>query len=223
MTIAFDVYGTLIDTRGVIESLQKVVGNKAEAFSQTWRSKQLEYSFRRALMQRYQDFTLCTRDALDYSCLYHQQALSTSQKQALIASYSELPIFADVKMGLSRLKAEGHMLFAFSNGSKKTVEALLVNAGIRAFFEDIVSTDDIKSFKPDPEVYRYFLQTTLATKSNAWLVSANPFDVIGAVSVGMKAAWLTRNERDVFDPWDYEPTISITSIVALANKNLGSD
>lgn len=216
--IAFDVYGTLIDTGGVKAALQKVIGNKAEAFSQTWRSKQLEYAFRRGLMQRYEDFAVCTRNALDYSCLYHQEDISDSQKQALLYTYSQLPAFNDVEAGLTRLKAEGHRLFAFSNGSKLAVEALLINAGIRSIFSDIVSTDGIKSFKPNPEVYRYFLQTVGASERNAWLVSSNSFDVIGAVSAGINAAWLKRNEIDIFDPWDSEPTITITSLAELVER-----
>lgn len=221
ITIAFDVYGTLIDTGGVKVALQKVVGDKAAAFSSTWRSKQLEYAFRRGLMQRYQDFAVCTREALDYSCLFYQENLSDAQKQTLLDTYSQLPAFADVEAGLTRLKAEGHQLFAFSNGSKQAVEALLSNADIRSFFAGIVSTDGIKSFKPNPEVYRYFLQKAGVTDNQAWLVSSNCFDVIGAVSAGMNAAWLQRQPTEIFDPWDIEPTISINSLVELADKCLG--
>ncbi|MHB1621242.1 MAG: hypothetical protein ACYCTY_14915 [Sulfuricella sp.] len=47
IALAFDVYGTLIDTHGVIVALEKHVGNKASEFSRTWREKQLEYSFLR--------------------------------------------------------------------------------------------------------------------------------------------------------------------------------
>lgn len=221
-TIAFDVYGTLIDTGGIVNTLQKMIGDNAGAFSQTWRSKQLEYAFRRGLMRRYRDFAVCTREALDYSCLFHQQNLSDKQKQALLDTYSQLPAFADVDAGLSRLNAEGHQLFAFSNGSKPAVAALLKNAGIDMFFADIVSTDGVQSFKPNPQVYRYFLQQAGATDAHTWLVSSNAFDVMGAVSAGMHAAWLKRNDSDIFDPWeDIEPTITINSIVELATKNPG--
>jgi 2-haloacid dehalogenase len=68
-TIAFDVYGTLIDTNGVVSRLREWIGSQAEVFSQTWRSKQLEYSFRRGLMRRYENFAVCTRQALEEVCL----------------------------------------------------------------------------------------------------------------------------------------------------------
>jgi 2-haloacid dehalogenase len=76
VTLAFDVYGTLIDTQGVVSKLQELVGDKATSFSQTWREKQLEYTFRRGLMQNYQNFSVCTSNALDYTCTFYKENLS---------------------------------------------------------------------------------------------------------------------------------------------------
>lgn len=45
-TLALDVYGTLINTSGVFNSLEKMMGDKAKRFMDTWRNRQLEYSFR---------------------------------------------------------------------------------------------------------------------------------------------------------------------------------
>ncbi len=64
ITIAFDVYGTLIDTHGVVSKLHKILGDRAEVFSHTWRKKQLEYSFRQGLMQNYKNFAVYTSHAL---------------------------------------------------------------------------------------------------------------------------------------------------------------
>ena len=85
-TLAFDVYGTLIDTHGVVTALQKTVGDQALQFSQTWRDKQLEYSFRRGLMQNYQSFSVCTRQALDYTCARFKAPLTDDEKRDLLDS-----------------------------------------------------------------------------------------------------------------------------------------
>ena len=79
-TIAFDVYGTLINTDGVESQLREWIGSQAELFSKTWRSKQLEYSFRRGLMRRYETFSVCTRHALDYCCAEYDVSFSSSRK-----------------------------------------------------------------------------------------------------------------------------------------------
>ena len=218
ITLAFDVYGTLINTHGVLTALEELVGEKAKAFSNTWRDKQLEYSFRKGLMQNYETFAVCTRQALDYSCAYYGSDLSDEQKNELMGIYRVLPAFDDVKEGLTRLKAAGFLLYAFSNGAEDALEILLSNARIRELFLDVVSVDDIKTFKPAPAVYSHFLRQSKSTGSSAWLISSNPFDVIGAISAGMKSAWVRRSPEAVFDPWGIEPTITVRHLLELGDK-----
>lgn len=214
-TLAFDVYGTLIDTHGITSILEKFMGNKAEAFSHTWRSKQLEYSFRRGLMQSYKNFAVCTADALDYCCQFHKIDLTKEQKNALLEGYKTLPCFDDVATALKRLKQDGFRLFAFSNGSQTAVNQLLESAGIRELFDGVVSCDDVQSFKPNPAVYAHFLRESEAKDNEVWLISSNPFDVIGAISAGLKATWVKRSDEAIFDPWGIEPTAKVSNLSML--------
>jgi 2-haloacid dehalogenase len=216
ITLAFDVYGTLIDTHGVVVALEKHVGARAPEFSRIWREKQLEYSFRRGLMQNYENFAVCTRNALDYTAAYFGVPLTQDHKEALLELYRVLPAFADVEEGLARAKNAGFRLFAFSNGSADAVETLLRHAGIRDCFLGVVSVDEMKSFKPNPGVYGHFLRRAGAVGADAWLVSSNPFDVIGAISAGMRAAWVKRSPDALFDPWGIEPTLTVNGLVDLA-------
>ncbi len=219
-TLAFDVYGTLIDTHGVVSALEELVGDRAPVFSQTWRNKQLEYSFRRGLMQQYEDFAVCTQQALDYTCSYYQTPLSTENRQQLLASYRQLPAFDDVEACLAQLKAAGCQLYAFSNGTAEAVDTLLVSAGIRDYFLGVISVDDLQTFKPNPTVYRHCLDQTQAIASDAWLISSNPFDVLGAMSAGLNAAWVQRLSNAIFDPWGVEPTLTVTSLSELTQQAL---
>jgi 2-haloacid dehalogenase len=218
VTLAFDVYGTLIDTHGVVIALENHVGSKALEFSRAWREKQLEYSFRRGLMQNYENFAVCTSNALDYTSAYFKVALGPKDKAELLDAYKVLPAFGDVTDGLARAKAAGFRMFAFSNGSAEAVEALLKHAGIRDYFLGVVSVDEMKSFKPNPGVYSHFLRRAGTSGENAWLVSSNPFDVIGAISAGMRAAWIKRSPDALFDPWGIEPTLTINSLINLAEQ-----
>ncbi len=217
ITLAFDVYGTLIDTNGVESLLKKFIKEKAREFSATWRSKQLEYSFRRGHMQNYVSFAICTKQALDYSCLFHKVNLSDEQKDELMAIYSVLPAFSEVKEALEKFKAKGFRLFAFSNGKKDAVEKLLKNAGIIDLFLGIVSVDDIKTFKPSPGAYAHFLRSAEAKSGESWLISSNPFDVTGSISAGMRSAWIKRSSDAIFDPWEIEPTIQANSLLELVH------
>jgi len=210
--LAFDVYGTLIDTQGVVTRLRDFIGGEAEEFSRVWREKQLEYSFRRGLMRTYETFGVCTSQALDYTSTYLDAGLTADQKTALLAEYRRLPAFDDVKKSLVSLKSDGHLLYAFSNGTADAVEALIVAAGIRDLFDGVVSVDDRQTFKPNPDVYEHMLTKTASSASDAWLISSNPFDVIGAVSYGLSSAWVRRSKKSIFDPWGIEPTLTITSL-----------
>ncbi|MFV2032666.1 MAG: haloacid dehalogenase type II, partial [Gammaproteobacteria bacterium] len=181
ITLGFDIYGTLIDTHGVTAKLAEITQQPAE-FSRVWREKQLEYTFRRGLMRCYQNFAVCTRNALDYTDSLLNTALDDNAKQVLMNEYRVLPAFEDVPQSLALAKEAGFRLFAFSNGLASAVEGLLQHAGISDYFEGVVSVDEVQTFKPNPEVYHHFIKATETTVENAWLVSSNPFDVMGAVN-----------------------------------------
>ena len=215
ITLGFDVYGTLIDTSGVAVALEKHVGERAVAFTGLWREKQLEYSFRRGLMQQYEPFTVCTQNALEYTCQFFSADLTETEKAELMAAYRTLPAFTEVAEGLDALQATGYHMYAFSNGHPDDVENLLVQANIRDHFINVISVHEVRSFKPDPAVYAHFLQRTEAKDTEAWLISSNPFDIIGAIAVGMRAAWVKRTPDALFDPWGIRPTVTVSRLTDL--------
>lgn len=215
-TLAFDVYGTLIDTSGVSDTLQDMMPDKADSFMKSWRQKQLEYSFRRGLMRQHHDFSVCTRDALNFCCDSLDVSLSDEQKETLLDSYSTLPHFPDAEKCLTKFRDAGHNIYAFSNGSKDAVKQLLDHADIYSLFDGIVSTEDVQMFKPSPDVYQYFIKNTQSVIPETWLISGNPFDVMGARACGWNAAWIQRSPDRPFDPWnEFMPTATIESLAGL--------
>ena len=218
LTLAFDVYGTLIDTRGVVSQLQEMIGPQAETFSRCWRDKQLEYSFRRGLMQDYQPFSDCTRDALQYTDSLLKTGLSQAQQTQLMQAYTRLPAFADAVPALTALQAAGHHLYAFSNGQAEAVTALLQQAGIHSYFEAVISVDAVRSFKPSPDVYQHFLHSAHSHRQHTWLISGNPFDITGARHAGWHAAWIQRDPALPFDPWEQQPDLILPGLDALAGN-----
>ena len=204
-TLAFDVYGTLIDTAGVTTCLESFVGDQATEFSNLWRQKQLEYTWRYGLMSAYEDFRACTKQALAFCCDQLDASISDENRQALMQVYLELPVFDDVIAGLDDMQAVGLKLYAFSNGVPADLSALLEHAGINGYFDGIVSVDDIKTFKPDPRTYQYFAEKSDTPIQDCWLVSSNGFDVCGARASGMRAIWVQRNKALGFDHWQYQP------------------
>ncbi len=217
-TIAFDIYDTVIDTAGITTELETMVGGLAPTFVQLWRDKQLEYSFRRGLMQDYVQFPICTAQALDHTDELMSTGLSKQAKQQLLDTYKILPAYDDVITALETLKDKGVRIYALSNGTPQGVMNLLAHAGIEHFFLDIISVDEIKTYKPSPEIYTHFLERTGSKIEDCWLVSGNAFDVLGAYKFGFNTGWVKRNSRKIMDPWGYTPDISVTSLTELSEQ-----
>jgi 2-haloacid dehalogenase len=210
--LGFDVYGTLVDPLALAEPLRALVGEQATQFASVWRTKQLEYSFRRGLMRRYVDFDVCTRQALRYTQQTLCCELPESDQDRLLEAYLYLPMFPEVAASLTTLKANGLRLVAFSNGVEASIRALLANSGVLPLLEDVVSVDDLRTFKPDPEVYAYLARRTGRAPNETWLVSSNAWDVIGAKAAGLRAVWVKRQPDMVFDPWEVEPDIVVSGL-----------
>jgi 2-haloacid dehalogenase len=215
-TFALDIYGTLVDPQAISTELAKHVGDVAPALAETWRTKQLEYSFRRGLMGAYQRFADVTRAALDYACQHQGAAIAPDEKITLMGRYRALAAFADVAPALATLRRKGAGLYAFSNGDLDDVSALLAHAGLADTISSIISAEVVQTFKPDPRLYAHFLTTTGAVADATWLVSSNPFDVIGAAACGWRTIWVRRSAGAVFDPWEHAPTATIGDLGELA-------
>lgn len=218
-TLVFDVYGTLINTYGMVDLLQRLVGEDlAMPFATRWRDKQLEYSFRRSLMGQYEPYTLCTIDALDYCIEAFSVTLNRDQRYSLIKRYENLPVFKDVVPAMEQLAAvEDVQLYALTNGTREAVHKIFEDNAIDHYFSDIISADDVRKYKPDPEVYRYFMSKTGVDQQNYWHVSGNSFDLIGAAAAGAHSLWLKRNNRQFFDPWGNKPDHCISSLSELVD------
>jgi 2-haloacid dehalogenase len=212
--LAFDVYGTLVDTAGITEALRPIVGEIAGDFARRWREKQLEYTFRRALMKRYVEFPVCVRQSLDHTASALNVLIDDDHRERLLAGFRKLPTYPDAIAALDRLRQTGARMFAFSNGTARDVGSLLTHGGIRGYFDGIVSLMDIRTYKPDPAAYDYLRRASVAREEDVWLVSGNPFDVIGAISAGLKGAWVRRGFCE-YDPWEFPPTATIATLAEL--------
>ncbi|CAM3621888.1 haloacid dehalogenase type II [Halomonas sp. FME1] len=221
--LAFDVYGTLIDTQGVTVELGRRLKDaaKVDEFARRWRDKQLEYSFRHGLMGAYVPFSECTREALVFVDRALHTGLSDNDHDHLMAVYGELPAFDDVVPALDQLRSAGIRCVAFSNGTADAVSKLLTRAGVENHMDDVISADEVKRFKPDPAVYAH-LRSRLETRpEQTWLISSNPFDVIGATHAGLRSAWIRRRSDAPFDPWGIEPDMTVTDLETLADRLIG--
>jgi len=208
----------LIDPFQMEEYLRAAFGEKANHASELWRSKQIEYSFRRALMKKYRTFDACTAQALRFVTAQLGISLSEAAQEELMSQYLQLPAYPDVTGALDELASRGFTIAACSNGTESAVRGLLDHAGVLPRFRKIVSVDPIRTFKPDPAVYEHLVAELRARREMVWLVSSNPFDVIGAKACGLRTAWVQRDPKRVFDPWEFAPDLVVHGLAELPGK-----
>lgn len=213
--LAFDMYSTLVDTIGISRQVEQMLPQQGQRISLLWRQAQLEFSFRITLMQRYEDFAQLTRKALGYALEATGNTLTSEQQDLLLAQYQRLEPFADVKPGLERLQAAGYTMVIFSNGALSMLNLLLDAAGLRPYFQDIISAEEVRVYKPTPAIYQHAAKRLGRAPAETRLISANPFDITGALNAGLKAAWVNRTGSPA-DPLGQLPGVIVHTIEELA-------
>lgn len=213
--LAFDMYGTLVDPIRIWKQLEEQLPDKALYIAEVWRQKQLEYTFRLTVMERYEDFEQVTRKALDYALEAAGRELETEDKDALVAQYNDLERFEYVEEGLSSLKEAGHKMIVFSNGTPAMLEALMEREQLGLYFDGYVSVDEVRVYKPSPKVYQHVARRLERPIQEVRLVSSNPFDDIGAEEAGMQAAWVDRS-GGLFDTLGPPPKVVVGTLTELS-------
>jgi len=188
----FDAYGTLFDPFSVQEKAERIFPGRGEALSRLWRARQLEYTWLRALMNRYADFWQVTQEALAYACRSLGLRCEATQQEDLMQEYLRLRVYPDVPLGLERLPNQ--RLAILSNGTPQMLHAVVGYAGLDHAFAALLSVDTVKTYKPNPIVYQLAVETLNLRKAQIGFVSSNYWDVAGAAAFGFTTVWLNRAE-----------------------------
>jgi 2-haloacid dehalogenase len=184
--LVFDAYGTLFDVHSVMRRCDECWPGKGASLSAAWRAKQLEYTWQRSLMRAYKPFSEVTRGALEHACEQLSLPLSPVQEEKLMGEYLRLALFPDVALhGLPGKKA------ILSNGSPDMLDPLVKQSGLR--FDAVLSVDEVKIFKPAPEVYALAVERLGVEAGRIGFVSSNCWDALGAKAFGFHVFWINRS------------------------------
>jgi 2-haloacid dehalogenase len=186
----FDAYGTLFDVHSAVGRHTDRLPDSS-AVSMLWRTKQLEYTWLRSLMDRYVDFWQITQDALDFALNTYRVA-DAALKDDLMQAYLELSCYPEVPAVLNELKSRGFRCAVLSNGSPEMLGSAVKNSGLDDVFDAVISIDAIGIYKPDPRVYQMAVDQLGVSPSEIAFQSSNAWDAAGAGAVGFKVAWINR-------------------------------
>ena len=188
--VVFDAYGTLYDIQSVAAVTEEIFPDYGDIITQIWRIKQLEYSWLRALMGRYESFAAITRESLAYTLRVLGLTYEPDDFERVIEKYLHLDLYPDAMDALTAMN--DRKLAILSNGSPDMLDALVRNTGLDRVLAATISVDTNRIFKPSPQAYS-LIETTLAIPpASVLFVSSNPWDACGAKAFGLNVAWIER-------------------------------
>jgi len=188
--VVFDAYGTLYDIQSVAAITEEAFPGYGEIITQIWRIKQLEYTWLRSLMRRYEDFSVITKDSLAYTIRVLGLKHDAATFERIMDKYLHLDLYPDALDTLRALK--GRKLAILSNGSTGMLDALVRNSGLDRVLDATISIDSRKIFKPAPDAYTLIEATLRVLPAEVLFVSSNPWDACGAKAFGLNVAWIER-------------------------------
>ncbi len=187
----FDAYGTLFDVHSAIRRGGGALGDKADAVSDLWRRKQLEYTWLRSLMGEHVDFWQVTGDGLAYA-MAAQGVEDSALHEQLMNLYLSLDAYPDVADCLKRLRAGGKKTAILTNGTPAMVQAAVESAGLTDSLDAALSVEDVGIYKPDRRVYQFAVDRLETKAERICFVSTNAWDASGAANFGFRVAWMNR-------------------------------
>lgn len=189
-TVVFDAYGTLFDVHSVISLCDELFPAQGPALSQLWRAKQLEYTWLLSLMGRYEDFWEVTLKALRFACRALKLPCDSARQSRLMEAYLQLDAYPEVPQALAALA--DYPLAILSNGSPQMLLAVVSSANLQDIFAHVISVDEVKIYKPSPQVYQLAVDQLRLEPNEIGFVSSNSFDIIGAAAFGFGTFWVNR-------------------------------
>jgi 2-haloacid dehalogenase len=193
----FDAYGTLFDVHSVVQSDGVGITGDLPALSQLWRRKQLEYTWLRALMERYEDFRHITEAALRSAVRELSMGATDQQLERLMQAYFSPAAFEDVRPALETLR--GSPLAIPSNGTPEMLDSAVRHNRLESYFSATISVDMVKTYKPSPRVYALGPEILNLPAEEILFVSSNLWDAAGARAFGYQVCWCNRSALEIDD------------------------
>jgi 2-haloacid dehalogenase len=189
---AFDAYGTLFDVHAAVRRHAAALGPDAQRFSETWRAKQLEYTWVRSLAGKYRDFWMLTEESLDF-CFAAFPSADRALRNKLLEAYRRLDCYPEVPELIRALKREGRQLAILSNGTPDMLAAAVAAASLEGSFDAILSVDALGIYKTDSRVYDLVTTHFRVYPAAVSFQSSNRWDAAGGAAYGFRSVWINRS------------------------------
>jgi len=218
--ILFDINETVLNLSILKPKFKAAFGD--ESVLATWFSMLLHSSTVCILTDVKTNFATLAGTMLEAIAARMGLTLSKKVSDDILSEFASLPPHKDIKNALSTLKSAGFRTVAFSNSSLNLISTQITNAGLMAYFDDIISVEKTGSFKPDPIVYQYAAEQLNQPLNKLRLVATHDWDTHGALSVGMRAAYINRANA-IYHPLYRQPDIIASTMEDIVKQIIELD
>lgn len=219
--LVFDVIETLLDLNFLSPRFAKAFGTSRaldEFFSQM-----LQSAFAITVAGSYTDFGNVAKASLSMVAERRGIVLTNDGMMQILSGLRSLPAHPEVAASLMQLREAGFRMAALTNSALPVLEAQVTNAGLKEYFDALLTVDTVKRFKPAPEVYRAAAKTLGVSTADIRMIAAHSWDVGGAMQAGCSAAFVARPGM-VLDPLFSKPDIvgkdlkQVTDLIILTDQ-----
>lgn len=120
--------------------------------------------------------------------------LSREKRNRLMGAYLEMEAWPDAISGLANLKKSGFRLAFLSNFTSAMLDANIRHSGLEGIFEHALSTDSVKTYKPDPVAYQLGVDAFKLKREEILFASFGGWDAAGAKLFGFPTYWVNRQK-----------------------------
>lgn len=217
----FDVNETLLDLSAMDVAFARPFSDPPAA-RRAWFAQMIQSALVGIVTERYADFGRVGGAALRMVAARDDIRLTDEEAHTILHQMRRLPPHPDVRGALERLRDAGLRLAALTNSKHEVAEAQLAHAGIREFFEQVLSADSVRRLKPAPEAYRMAAERLGVPIGQVRLIAAHSWDVAGALHAGCAAAFVARPGMP-FDPLVQRPDVVGETLTDVAEQILAAE
>ena len=192
--MVFDAF-PILDPRPVYSFGERLFPEKGTELANLWRARQFEYMWLRSLSGQYSDFLSVTADALVFAARALKLELTAQKRSLLMDAWLQLTCWPDVPRALQALRNSGLRIGFLSNMTAKMLEAGLRNCGLRDLFEQVLSTDRVRVYKPDPRAYHMAIDAFRLRRQEIAFAAFAGWDAAGAETFGYRTYWVNRQNQ----------------------------
>lgn len=181
--VIFDLDGTLVDSYDAhLESFRRALLR----FGLTVKDEEIHRRFGKPAKQ-------IIKEILPEKQHTHIDDILRYKRLEFIETSKDIQVFDGVETVLKYLKDRGISICLATSADKPSVIRVMNKFGLKNYFDVIISSNDVREAKPNPEMFIQVSKKLEVDPKNCLVIGDSPFDVMGARKAGMKIIIVDNN------------------------------